>query len=74
MWSAPGESHFWDPVPSVREIIGVTLSSVPKGTKARASHLITGPEASCPGSYDHQKTEGALGGTYHRVAYGQPPY
>jgi hypothetical protein len=35
------------------------LSSVPKGTKARASHPITGPKASDPDSCDYHKTRGA---------------
>jgi hypothetical protein len=43
-----------------------TLSQVPRGTKARASHPMTGPGASHTGSCDHCKSRGAPGYTYYQ--------
>jgi hypothetical protein len=63
--SVPRGSHVWDPAPFAGEIIERPLSSVPRGTKARASHLMTGPRASYPGSCDHHKSRGTPGDTYY---------
>jgi hypothetical protein len=52
------------PVPFVREIIG----------RHRASHSMTGPRASHPGSCNHSKSRGGPGYTHYGKAQGQPPY
>jgi hypothetical protein len=51
-----------------------TLSQVPRGTEARASHPMMGPGDSHPGSCDHCRSRGAPGFTHYRKAQGQPPY
>jgi hypothetical protein len=42
-----------------------TLSLVPRGAEARASHPMTGSTAFHPVSCNHHKIRGALGDTYY---------
>jgi hypothetical protein len=55
--NAPGESYLWDPALFVRKTLEGTLFPVLRGTEVRASHPMTGPWASHPGSVTTVKAE-----------------